>query len=88
MTTTKARRSGKSSPQAEPPAAEEHEGSSWVWMAVGIGAALGAIAVISLLRYRNPVSRMDRILRRCENRIHDLEAYLSDLESSLSVSPN
>jgi bacteriorhodopsin len=88
MTTTRARKSGKSSSQVQLSTAEEQEGSSWVWMAVGIGAALGAIAVISLLRYRNPVSRMDRILRRCEHRIHDLEAYLSDLESSLPVSPN
>lgn len=65
---------------------EAAEGSSWAWVAAAVGAAVGVIVVVSLLRRHNPVRRMDQLLRRCEARIQGLEAYLGDLESSLQAS--
>ena len=64
----------------------ERESSSWIWIAAAVGAAVGVIGVVSLLRRRNPVRRMNRILRRCEDRIHSLETSLAEIESSLQPS--
>ena len=56
----------------------------WIWLAVAVGAALGAVGVVYLFRHRDPAFRMDRLLRRCEDRIHNIESYLAQLESTLS----
>lgn len=58
-------------------------GNSWLWVAVAAGAALSTAAVIWLLWYGDPAHRMDRILRRCQDRIGDIEEALSEMETSL-----
>lgn len=64
---------------------EETDGrNSLLWVALAAGAALGAIGVAYLFWERNPSHRLDRLLRRCEDRIHNIEDSLADLESSLS----
>lgn len=56
-----------------------------VWLGLAAGAALGALAVAYLIHQRNPAHRMDRILRRCEDRIHNIQSSLAELESSLAA---
>ena len=56
----------------------------WVWIGIAAGLTLGAAATVYLLRHNDAAHRMDRLLRRCEGRIHNIESSLSDLESSLT----
>lgn len=63
--------------------AKRDDRTSWWWVAVAAGAALSTAAAIWLLWYGDPAHRMDRILRRCQDRIGDIEEALSDLEVSL-----
>lgn len=58
----------------------------WMWVGIAAGAAAGAVAVMLILRQVDPPHRVERLLRRCEDRIHNIEGSLSDLESSLSTS--
>jgi len=57
-----------------------------MWIAGVAGAAVAAVGLVYFLRYRDPGYRMDRLLRRCEARIDDVEAFLAQLEQSLSDS--
>ena len=58
---------------------EEH--ASWMWMAIAAGALAGAVAAIWLLQYRKPDRSMDRLLRRCSDRLDTIEASVTDLVS-------
>lgn len=53
------------------------------WMAVAAGAALGVFGALWVVHRRNPVERMNRLLRRCQDRIGNIESSLAELESSL-----
>ena len=57
-----------------------------MWVGIAAGVAVGAAAVVLVLRQVDAPHRMERLLRRCEDRIHNIEGSLSDLESSLSTS--
>ncbi len=57
---------------------------NWALIAVIGSAALGAFGLVYLLRRRNPGRTVDRLLRRCEQRIEDLESAVIGLESALS----
>jgi len=61
----------------------ERKRSALVWLGVGVGVAA---AVLYLLRHNDAAHRMNRLLRRCEDRIHGIEDSLSHLESSLGSS--
>ncbi len=54
-----------------------------LWLALVLGVAGGVAGVIYLLRHNDASHRMDRLLRRCEGRIHNIESSLAELESSL-----
>lgn len=62
---------------------EESEHRQYLWMAVAAGAALGTAALVWLVWYRDPARRMQRLLRRCQERITDIEESLDQLEASL-----
>jgi len=62
------------------------ERQQWIWMGIVAGLALGAAATVYLLRHNDAARRMDRLLRRCEGRIHNIESSLEGLESSLAPS--
>jgi hypothetical protein len=51
-------------------------------MAVAAGAALGTAALVWLVWYGDPARRMERLLRRCQERITDIEESLGQLEAS------
>ena len=68
--------------------AEEEEGHTWIWLAAVGGAALAAVGIVYVLRARDPGYRMDRLLRRCEARIDDVEVSLAQLEQSIADSPS
>jgi hypothetical protein len=53
-------------------------------MAVVGGAALGALGLVYILRWRDPIRSADRLLRRCERRIEDLESTVIGIESALT----
>ncbi len=55
------------------------ETAVWVWTAVAAGAVLGAVGVIWLMQYRKPDRSMDRLLRRCQDRLEDIESSLTSL---------
>ena len=88
----RARRSSKFSAPAPRPVsnsqAEEEEGHAWIWLAAVGGAALAAVGLVYVLRARDPGYRMDRLLRRCEARIDDVETSLAQIEQSLADSPS
>jgi len=50
---------------------------------VAAGAAVSTAAAVWLVWYGDPAQRMERILRRCQDRIGDIEEALSELETSL-----
>lgn len=58
---------------------EEPDHAAWVWGAVAAGVVVGAVAVIWLMQYRKPDRSTDRLLRRCQERLEDIEASLSTL---------
>jgi hypothetical protein len=58
----------------------------WVWVGIAAGVALGAAGVVYLFRQGDAAHRMDRLLRRCEDRIQNIQSSLADLESTLSPS--
>ena len=66
------------------PPEEAESGRLWTWVAVAAGAALGVLVVIYLSQQRDPSYRMDRVLRRCEERIRDIESSLLDLQIASS----
>ena len=65
---------------------EDDEQAAWLWVAGAAGLALGVAGIFWLVRYRDPVHRMNRLLRRCQERINSIESSLSDLESSFQSS--
>lgn len=66
------------------PQDQEEAAQTWTWLAAVAGAAVAAVGLVYLLRQRDPGHRMDRLLRRCEARIEDVETFLAQLEHSLS----
>ncbi len=58
----------------------------WVWAGIAVGVALGAAGVVYLFRQGDAGHRMDRLLRRCEDRIKNIQSSLADLESTLTPS--
>ena len=58
---------------------DDGDGSAWVWGAVAAGVVLGAVGVAWLLQYRQPDRSMDRLLRRCYDRLEDIEASVTAL---------
>jgi|GEM_PF-1943858 len=60
-----------------------HKHSPLFWAGIAAGVAFGVAAVIYIVRQTDPPHRMDRILRRCESRIDNIESSLADLESTL-----
>ena len=58
----------------------------WMWVGIAAGAALGIAGVAYLIRRTDAPRSMERLLRRCEERIHSIESSLAGLESSLSSS--
>ncbi len=90
MITTRAIRSGKYSREMESLVSETLEETQsrqlWVWIGIAAGVALGAAGVAYLFRQGDAGHRMDRLLRRCEDRIKHIQSSLSDLESTLTSS--
>ena len=66
------------------PHSDEESAHAWLWIAALAGAA--AVAIAYLVRSRDPGYRLDRLLRRCEARVGDVEESLEKLEQSLSNS--
>ncbi len=60
---------------------EEQDHAAWVWGAVAAGIVVGAVGVLWLLQYRKPDRSMDRLLRRCYDRLEDIEASIATLLS-------
>jgi hypothetical protein len=60
---------------------EEQDHAAWVWGAVAAGVVLGAVGVLWLTQYRKPDRSMDRLLRRCYDRLEDIEASIAGLLS-------
>jgi hypothetical protein len=58
----------------------------WMWVGIAAGLAAGAAGVMFVLRQVDAPHRVERLLRRCADRIHNIESSLSDLESSLTPS--
>ncbi len=58
---------------------DDQDHAAWLWMAVAAGAVAGAVAAIWLVRYRKPDRSMDRLLRRCSDRLDDIEASVTNL---------
>jgi hypothetical protein len=61
---------------------DQGEPKQYLWMAVAAGAALGTAALVWLVWYGDPARRMERLLRRCQERITDIEESLGQLEAS------
>jgi hypothetical protein len=59
----------------------------WKWVGIATGIALGVAGVVYLLRQTDAPHRLERLLARCENRIHGLEDTLTGLENSLNIGP-
>jgi hypothetical protein len=68
--------------EVEQAESESCEHAAWVWTAIGIGAAAGAIAVVWLMQYRKPDRSLDRLLRRCSDRLDEIETTVSGLADS------
>jgi len=64
---------------------EEH--NDWLWVAAAAGLALGVAGIVWYQRYRDPARSMERLLRRCEERIVGIESSLTDLESAVGSAP-
>jgi len=60
---------------------EEQDHAAWVWGAVAAGVVLGAVGVLWLMQYRKPDRSMNRLLRRCYDRLEDIEASIANLLS-------
>jgi hypothetical protein len=58
----------------------------WMWIGIAVGVALGTAGVVYLMRRTDAPRHMEKLLRRCEDRIHNIESALTGLESSLSSS--
>ena len=58
----------------------------WTWIGIAAGVALGTAGVFYLLQRTNAPRRMEKLLRRCEDRILNIESALTGLESSLGSS--
>jgi len=65
---------------------EAKQQQTWMWIGMAAGVALGGLVVAYLLHQRKPTHRLDRLLRRCEERIGNIESSLVELESTLSPS--
>jgi hypothetical protein len=81
------KRSGRSSGLWATAAMEEraHKRQMALWLALVLGVAGGVAGAVYLLRHNDAAHRMDRLLRRCEGRIHNIESSLAELESSLAL---
>jgi hypothetical protein len=63
----------------------EEDHHAWLWVAAAAGLALGVAGVVWYMRYRDPVRSMDRLLRRCQDRITGIECSLTDLEGAVAT---
>lgn len=52
----------------------------WIWAGIAAGVALGVAGVIYLVSQNDAPRRLERLLRRCEDRIHGIENSLARLE--------
>jgi hypothetical protein len=59
----------------------------WMWVGIAAGVALGVVGVAYLVNQTDAPRRMERLLRRCEDRINNIEGSLAGLESSLNSPP-
>jgi hypothetical protein len=57
----------------------------WMWIGIAAGIAVGVTGVIYLMRHTDAPHRLEKLLKRCEDRIHNIESSLSGLESSLGA---
>lgn len=60
-----------------------HKRQMALWLALVLGVAGGVAGAIYLVRRNDAAHRMNRLLRRCEGRIHNIESSLAELESTL-----
>ena len=58
---------------------ETPDSAVWVWSAVAAGVVLGAVGIVWLMQYRKPDRSTERLLRRCYDRIEDIETSLAAL---------
>lgn len=65
----------------------EDDHHAWLWVAVAAGLALGVAGVVWYTRYRDPALSMERLLRRCQERITGIETSLSELEGAVGAAP-
>ncbi len=56
------------------------EGRQYLWMAVAAGAAAATAALVWMMWQRSPTQRTERLLRRCQRRITDIEESLGRTE--------
>ena len=63
---------------------EGGEQQQYLWVAVAAGAAVATAALVWMVWYRDPARRMERLLRRCQERITGIEESLGQIEVSLS----
>jgi hypothetical protein len=61
---------------------DQQDRATWLWMAVAAGAVAGALTAIWLAQYRKPDRSMDRLLRRCSDRLDTIEESVTALISS------
>ncbi len=64
---------------------ETRDNAVWVWSAVAAGVVLGAVGIVWLMQYRKPDRSMDRLLRRCYDRLEDIESSLATLTAPEAV---
>jgi hypothetical protein len=57
----------------------------WMWIGIAAGVAVGVAGVVYLMRHTDAPHRLEKLLQRCEDRIHNIESSLSGLESSLGA---
>ena len=55
----------------------------WIWVGIAAGVALGVAGVAYFVHKTDAPHRMEKLLRRCEDRIHGIEDSIAGLESSL-----
>jgi hypothetical protein len=60
---------------------DRQDRATWLWISVAAGAVAGAVVAIWLAQYRKPDRSMDRLLRRCSDRLDTIEESVATLIS-------